>query len=224
MSKGSAYLAEFVATFTLCFVGAGAICTDALTGGQVGLVGIALAHGLALAVGITATAAVSGGHVNPAVTFGFAIVGRLPWGRAAGYVVSQLAGASLAGWLLTLVFPPDVRSAVAGGTPVPGPGVAIGTVVLVEAILTFFLAFAVFGTAVDARAPRLGGLLIGLTVTFDILVGGPLTGASMNPARTFGPGLAAGVWTAHWAYWVGPLLGAAAAAVVYERFLAEKRA
>lgn len=219
MSRGSPYLAEFIATFALCFVGAGAICTDALTGGAVGLVGIALAHGLVLAVFITAIAATSGGHVNPAVSIAFAVAGRMSWGKTAGYVISQLAGAVLAGFVLTLVFSPEVRSAVGGGTPVPGPGVSAWQAVLVEAILTFFLVFAVFGTAVDARAPKLGGLLIGLTVTLDILFGGPITGASMNPARTFGPGLAAGVWTAHWVYWVGPVIGGSAAAVLYDRFL-----
>lgn len=222
MSKGHAYLAEFLSTFALCFVGAGAICTDALTQGQVGLLGIALAHGLVLAVFITATAATSGGHVNPAVSIAFAVTGRMPWSTAAGYVISQLAGAVVAGYLLTLVFSPEVRAVVGGGTPVPAEGISPGTAVLVEAVLTFFLVFSVFGTAVDPRAPRLGGLLIGLTVTLDILVGGPITGASMNPARTFGPGLAAGVWTAHWVYWVGPVLGGAAAAVLYDRFLASR--
>lgn len=223
MRSGGAYFAEFISTFALCFVGAGAICTDAATGGQVGLVGIALAHGLVLAVFITATAATSGGHVNPAVSVASAVTGRMPWGRALGYVVSQLLGAVAAGYLLVLIFPDEVRATVGGGTPVPALGVSDATAVLVEIVLTFFLAFSILGTAVDGRAPKLGGLLIGLTVTFDILVGGPITGAAMNPARAFGPALAAGVWTSHWVYWVGPIVGAVLGALSYDRILGEHK-
>lgn len=216
MHVGRAYTAEFIGTFALCFIGAGAICADALTGGKSGLVGIALAHGLVLSILITALANVSGAHFNPAVTFGFLVTGRIAPSRAVGYWISQLAGAVLAGLFITAAFSQEVRQAVSGGTPVPAPGVSFGKTIWIEALLTFFLVFAVFGTAVDARAPRIGGFGIGLTVAFDILMGGPLTGASMNPARTFGPGLAAGVWDAHLAYWIGPLLGGGVAAVLYQ--------
>jgi MIP family channel proteins len=215
MNGMKAYTAEFLGTFVLCFIGAGSICADALTGGKLGLVGIALAHGLALSVGITALGHVSGGHFNPAVTFGFLITGRLPAARAAGYVVAQLLGAFVGGLLVVAAFSPEVRALVGSGVPVPGEGVSATKALWIEAVLTFLLVLAVWGTAVDARAPRIGGFGIGLTVAFDILMGGPLTGASMNPARTFGPALAAGVWTSHWVYWVGPLLGGGAAALLY---------
>src|SRR5690349_12421582 len=101
------------------------------------------------------------------------------------------------------------------------PGVSFGTGVLVEAVLTFFLLLAVFGTAVDPRAAKIGGFGIGLTVAVDILVGGPLTGAAMNPARVFGTAIAAGFWDAHWIYWVGPIAGAAFASWIYTRFLSK---
>ena len=210
-----AYSAEFLGTFVLCFIGAGSICADALTGGKLGMVGIALAHGLALSVAITALGHVSGGHFNPAVTFGFLITGRLPAPRAAGYVIAQLLGAFVGGLLVVAAFSPDVRHAVFSGVPTPAAGVSTGKALWIEAVLTFLLVLSVWGTAVDARAPRLGGFGIGLTVAFDILMGGALTGASMNPARTFGPALAAGVWDGHWIYWVGPLLGGGAAALLY---------
>ena len=219
MNDGRAYLAEFIGTFGLIFVGAGAIMTDAQTGGAVGLVGIALAHGLVLAALITAVAPVSGGHLNPAVTFGFLVTRRITPGKAAAYVISQLLGAVIAAFVLIAIYSPEVRESVQGGTPVPALGVSFVTALAVEALLTFFLVFAVFGTAVDSRAPKLGGLLIGLTVTFDTLVGGPITGASMNPARTFGPALASGVWTGHLIYWIGPMVGGGAAAVLYDRFM-----
>jgi MIP family channel proteins len=214
--NGRPLLAEFIGAFTLSFIGAGAICANALTGGQVGLLGIAIAHGLALGIMITALGHISGGHFNPAVTFGMLLTRRVSPAQAGGYVVAQLAGAAAAGFLLTAIFAPEVRQAVLGGTPVPGPGVRPMTAFLVETVLTFFLVFAVFGTAVDARAPRLGGFAIGLTVTFCILMAAPITGASMNPSRTFGPALAAGVWDGHWIYWAGPLLGGAIAAFVYQ--------
>jgi MIP family channel proteins len=216
MTDARPLLAEFIGTFTLCFVGAGSICANALTGGDVGLLGIALAHGLALAIMITAVAHISGGHLNPAVTFGMLVTRRVTLAQAIAYVLAQLAGAVAAGFLLTAVFAPEVRQAVGGGTPVPGPGVSAFTAFVVEIVLGFFLVFAVFGTAVDARAPRIGGFGIGLTVAFCILFAGPVTGASINPARSFGPALASGVWDAHWVYWAGPMLCGAIAALLYQ--------
>ena len=219
MRSMRAYVAEFLGTFILCFIGAGSICAHSLSGGQVGLVGVALAHGLALAVGITALGHISGGHFNPAVTFGFLLTGRLPASRAAGYVISQLLGALVGGMLVVALFSPEVRESVWSGVPVPNHGTSAMKALVVETILTFFLVLAVWGTAVDARAPRIGGFGIGLTVAFNILMGGFLSGASMNPARSFGPALAAGVWTSHWIYWVGPLLGGGVAALLYQGFL-----
>jgi MIP family channel proteins len=213
---GKAYLAEFVGTFGLCFIGAGAIVTNAMTGGAVGLIGIALAHGLVLAVMVSALGHVSGAHVNPAVTIGLLVGGKIGGGRAVGYIISQLAGGVVAGLLLRVIYPVAIWSPVNLGTPGLSSGVSAGTGVLVEVILTFFLVLAVYGTAVDEKAPKIGGFGIGLVLVFDILMGGPLTGASMNPARTFGPALASGSWGAHWVYWVGPILGGILAAIVYK--------
>lgn len=216
-------LAEGIGTFALVFIGAGSICSDQYTGGGVGLLGIALAHGLVLSIAIYATGHISGGHINPAVTFGFLITNRISVKDAVFYILSQLAGAVLAGFLLTAIFPAEVWNSVHLGTPLLGEGIGFGAGVLVEMILTFFLLFSIFGTAVDERAPKgIYGFAIGLVLAFDILVGGPLTGASMNPARTFGPALVAGFWENHLVYWIGPLMGGGLAALVYHHLLMEK--
>jgi MIP family channel proteins len=222
-----AALAEMVGTFAFFFIGAGAICTDAYTRGGVGIVGIALAHGLILSVMVSAFGAISGGHFNPAVTIAFAVVGRVGVAQAAMYVAAQLIGSVLAGLLLRIIFAQVFPEAVIGpahlGTPGLGRDVSFGTGVLVEAVLTFFLLLAIYGTAVDERAPRtIAGFGIGLTVGLDILMGGFLTGAAMNPARTFGPAVAAQYWDNHLVYWIGPLIGAIVAAVLYEFVFLEK--
>ncbi len=212
-------LAELIGTFALCFIGAGAICTDAYTEGALGLVGIAIAHGLVLSIVVSATGHISGGHINPAVTCAFLATGRMGWGKGLQYVVSQLAGAALAGYALLAVFTTDVWADVNLGTPALSPDISQGTGIFIEAILTFFLVFAVFGTAVHPNAPKIGGFGIGLTIAFNILMAGPLTGASMNPARTFGPGLAAGFWDGHIVYWIGPLLGGVIAGLLYDKYI-----
>ena len=161
---------------------------------------------------------ISGGHFNPAVTFGFLISGRMTPANAALYWVAQLAGATGAGFLLAGLFG---AAPVAAGTPDLAPSISHGAAVALEAVTTFFLVLVVFGTAVDARAPKsVFPLAIGLTVALDIMAIGPLTGAAMNPARTFGPALASGHWSNHWVYWVGPLAGGAVAAMVYHFLLA----
>lgn len=219
-SLWKAALAEAVGTFTLIFIGAGSILADQLSGGKVGLAGIALAHGLAIATMVSATGHISGGHLNPAVTAGFVAAGRLPVGHGLVYVVSQLSGASVAAFLLTAFFPEAVRQAAHLGTPALGPGITPGVGIVVEAILTFFLVFVVFGVAVDVRGPHgVAGLLIGLVIAMDILAGGVLTGAAMNPARAFGPALFAGFWDNQAVYWIGPLIGGILAAWIYERML-----
>jgi MIP family channel proteins len=220
MKNLRAYTAEAVGTFALIFVGAGSIVADSYSGGAVGLVGIALAHGLVLAVMVSATMNISGGHINPAVTFGFLVTGRIRAGDALGYWIGQFTGAVLAAVCLLAAFPAVDVAATGLGTPVPAVGVTTATGVLVEGILTFFLMFVIFGTAVDPNRPRgLGGFAIGLTLGLAVLVGGPVTGASLNPARTFGPAIVSGTWAGHAIYWMGPLLGATAAAFVYGRFL-----
>lgn len=209
-------VAEGVGTFAFVFTGAGAVVTNTYIHGSLGLFGIALAHGLMLSIMVSVFAAASGGHINPAVTLGILAARRIRIDVAALYIVAQLIGATLAGLALRAIFPAAVWQAAKLGTPQLGSGVSFGTGVLVEAILTAFLLLAVFGTAVDPRAPKLGGFAIGLTVGADILVGGPLTGAAMNPARAFGPELAGGYWTNALVYWIGPVVGGVVAAMIYQ--------
>jgi len=217
-----AMIAEAIGTFALVFVGAGSICLNEYTGHGVGLIGIALAHGLILSVAVSATGAISGGHLNPAVTFGFLLTGRMSRNQAGQYLLAQLAGATIGGFFLRWIFAEHVWRAAALGTPDLAQDVTTGTGIFIEAVLTFLLVFSVWGTAVDERAPRIGGFGIGLTVAADILIGGPLTGAAMNPARAFGPALASAHWSSHLVYWIGPLLGAGAAAFLYHNFLMKK--
>lgn len=218
-----AALAEAVGTFTLIFIGAGSILADHLSGGKVGVVGIALAHGLAIGTMVLAVGAVSGGHFNPAVTLGFLVTGRQPLGRGVSYMAAQLVGASIAALLLTAAFPEATRHAVHLGTPALAAGVTAGAGIVVEAILTFLLVVVIFGTAVDPRGPgMIAGLAIGFVITMDILAGGALTGAAMNPARAFGPALFSNFWENQFVYWVGPFLGAVVAALIYQRGLMDE--
>ncbi len=211
-----ALVAEFIGTFTLIFIGVGSIVADYLSGGKVGLTGIALAHGLALVVMISAVAAVSGGHLNPAVTIGLWSAKKINTTNAVGYVIVQCLGAIFAAFLIKLAVPTDALTAVNMGTPALGTGVSVQMGLVTEIILTFFLVFVVYGTAVDSRAPKCGGLFIGLAVTLDILMGGPISGAAMNPARYIGPALLGGGLQNAWIYWVGPIVGGVLAAQVYK--------
>jgi len=216
-----AFLAEFIGTFALIFVGVGSIAMDYITKGHVGLTGIALAHGFTIAVMASATAEVSGGHLNPAVTFGAWVARQIDPANAAGYWVAQIAGAIAAAGLLHVAIPAGALQAVDVGTPAPA-GVGGTAAVVVEAVLTFFLVFVIFGTAIDPRGPKVGALFIGLAVSLGVLMGGPLTGAAMNPARWLGPALVGGGGLQNWwIYTIGPFAGAAAAALVYTYVLAE---
>lgn len=209
-------LAECIGTFALIFIGVGAIYNNP------GLLGVALAHGLTIAVMVSATGAISGGHLNPAVTLGLLVGGQIDLRKSAAYWAAQLIGATVAGVLLVNLLGDGLKTGaqiVADGTPDLADGIGPIKGIFIEAVLTFFLVFVVFGTAVDARAPKIGGLAIGLTVALDILFGGPLTGAAMNPARTFGPALASAHWNNHLVYWFGPLLGGALAGLAYGKFL-----
>ena len=221
MDQGmKSYWAEFLGTFALCFIGQGAICVLQLTGASgSGLLIVAVAHGLALAVMISALAATSGGHFNPAVTFGFLVTGRQSVGSAAAYWISQLLGALVASLILKGIFPGSVWQVVHVGAASRSPEISVGAALVIEFILTFFLVTAVWGTAVDGRRPNIGGFGIGLAVTMGILLGGPLTGAAMNPARAFGAALAAGFWPDHWIYWVAPMTAGALAALTYTRLV-----
>lgn len=215
-------VAEFIGVFFLTFAGAGAIVANTYREGSVGLLGIAAAHGLALAIAISATMNISGGHINPAVTLGLWSVGRIDAKKAGLYVLFQLLGAVAAAYAVKGLYPEMAGRVAALGTPRLASDVNLVQGIVIEAILTFFLAFAVMGTAVDPAAPKIGGFGIGLTVMFGILAGGNLTGAAMNPARAFGPALVSGTWIGHVAFWVGPILGAIAAMQVYERMLLKK--
>ncbi len=237
MNTSKCLVAEAIGTFFLCFAGIAAILStqDPINSGA-GIVGIALAHGLALSVAVNAFGGISGAHVNPAVTMGFLVTGRIKFDTAVQYILAQLVGASIAAWACHSFFPEAAVSAAKLGIPLPGkmPGTEGAWVTLpillgVEFVLTFLLMTAIFGTAVDERgkAVKIGGLGIGLTVTFDILAGGAVTGASMNPARSFGPALVhqftggEGAFDLHWCYWAAPIAGAVVAALIYNNILME---
>ena len=189
-------VAEFVGTFTLVFVGAGSILAAAAVHDPT-LIGVAVAHGLAIAVMVSAVGHISGGHFNPAVTLGFLITQRLAPLLALVYWLAQFAAGAAAALLLRWIFPGSLRDAAKLGAPVLGSSIGSGAGLAVEAILTFFLVWVIFATAVDPRGTfkSIAGLAIGLTITLDILMGGPITGAAMNPARAFGPELVQGEWS-----------------------------
>jgi aquaporin TIP len=206
--------AEFVGTFTLVFVGAGSII--ATHGGN--LTAIALAHGLAIGVMASAVGHISGGHFNPAVTLGFFLTRRLAPTLLLVYWSVQLLGATAAALLLRWFFSASVRSTTNLGAPALGSGISVWQGVVIEGVLTFFLVWVIFATAADPGGTfkSIAGLAIGFTITLDVLMGGPLTGAAMNPARAFGPELVSRDWTNAWVWYVGPFVGGAVAALAYE--------
>src|SRR5438874_3132006 len=215
-------VAEFIGTFALIFIGVGVIANHSNLTGNAGLLAVALAHGFTIAVMVSATGGISGGHLNPAVTLGVWVGRKIDGRGAVAYWISQLAGAVAAAAIVgALLQGPDMsgKELVFKGTPALGKGATGLQSIGIEAVLTFFLVFVVYGSAVDVRAPKIGGLAIGLTIALDILFGGPFTGAAMNPARVFGPALIGGQWDHHYVYWIGPLLGGALAGLVYGRFL-----
>jgi MIP family channel proteins len=224
MNQGArSFLAETIGTFGLIFFGVGSILQQQATQ-TVGTTGIAVAHGLAILIGVYAFGHISGGHFNPAVSFGMWVTRRIGLLKMISYWIAQLLGASLAAWIVSYVYqggPVDVHL----GTPAIDPTIGPKAGAVLEAIFTFFLVTVVFGTAVDPRAPSgFAGLAIGLTITADILMGGALTGGAVNPARAFGPALVSHYWQDQWVYWVGPLLGGGVAAILYERFFLARRA
>jgi len=217
------FLAELIGTFGLVFFGVGAIMQQQATQ-SVGTTGIALAHGLAILTGVYAFGHISGGHFNPAVSFGMWVTRRIDLRKMLSYWVAQLLGATLAAAFISHIYqggPVDVHL----GTPTIDPTIGARLGFLIEAIMTFFLVTVVFGVAIDSRASTsFAGLAIGLTIMADILMGGALTGAAMNPARAFGPALVSHYWQDQWLYWAGPLVGGGAAAILYDRFFLARRA
>jgi aquaporin Z len=203
-------VAEFVGTFTLIFIGGGA----GIISGQ-DIVAVALANGLAIGIMVSNLGHISGGHFNPAITAGFLGTRRIGVRIAAIYWVFQLGGAIIAALILRWLFK---KPAILGAVPHVAHGFPDSRALVLEIIMTFFLVWAVFATAVDERGAfkAIAGLAIGLTITIDVFVGGPITGAAMNPARAFGPEVASGFWGSGWIYWVGPIIGALIAAFAYD--------
>lgn len=188
---------------------------------NLGLTGIAIAHGLAIACFVSAAAAISGGHLNPAVSFGLWLARKIDATTFGAYVVSQLIGGILGAFAARFCLPGMATQFVAGGTPALGKGVTVGQGIFAEAITTFFLVYVVLLTGVDRRAPKMAGIFIGFAIILDILAIGPLTGGAMNPARYFGPAIVAGgAAFDNWIVWLaGPLIGGAVAAAIYGLFL-----
>jgi aquaporin TIP len=224
-------VAEFVGTFTLVFAGAGSVlaiakalapaltsapAVDVYTG--LTLVGVALANGLAIAVMVSAVGHISGGHFNPAITLGFAVTRRIAPSLAVVYWSMQFAAAAAAAALLRWLFPEGAQRITHLGAPGLSSGVSVWQGLVIEMVLTFFLVWVVFATAADPGGTfkSIAGLAIGLTITMDVLVGGPMTGAAMNPARAFGPELLSRHWTDAWVWYVGPFVGGAVAALLYD--------
>jgi aquaporin TIP len=206
---GRRSIAEFIGAFTLIFIGGGA---GIVTGQDI--VAVALANGLAIGIMVSNLGHISGGHFNPAITLGFLATKRIDIRIAVAYWISQFLGAVIAAAILRGFF---AHQLFLGAVP-HAASFGDGKGFVLEAILTFFLVWAVFATAVDPRGAfkAIAGLAIGLTITIDVLMGGPLTGAAMNPARAFGPEIVGNFWGEGWIYYLGPALGAVVAAVGYD--------
>ena len=211
-ARTASYLAEFLGTFVFILLGAGSVAVNAATGGQLGLLGIALAHGIGILTMVYAFYHVSGAHFNPAVTISMWAVRRIETKKMIGYIIVQLAGATLACIFIQGLFTPNglVVPSLAGDiTPLMG--------IIIEATLTFALVLTIFGTAVDTRSNKNhAGLAIGLVIAGLVLVGGPLTGGAVNPVRDFGPAAVTGDLTNQFVWWIGPIAGAIAAALIYD--------
>ena len=210
------FAAEFIGTFALVFIGGGAIITSPMLQVQAAVVNIAFAHGLILALLVTATMRISG-HLNPAVTAGFLVTRRIDPMMAVVYWIAQFTGAIVASYALKALYPENIVTVTRLGGQSISSSITMTQAIVLEAIATFFLVFVVFGTAVDPKGPKVGGFAIGLTVTAGILGIGPLTGGSMNPARSFGPAVVTHLFEGQAAYWIGPLLGGVIAAILYDR-------
>jgi len=224
MSNCKKYMSEFLGTFALIFIGAGSCCvnyylTQAGSPGF-GLMGISIAFGFVVISVAYSLGYISGAHINPAVTISMVVSKRMDSREGFMYIVSQLGGATFGGFLLKMLFPAAI--AINLGTCSIGDGVTVSQAILMEAIVTFLLVFVVYATAIDKRAtPALAGVAIGLTVLFGVMIGGPISGGSMNPARVFGPAIASGVLdNHHMVWWIGPISGALLAGFIYDKVFA----
>lgn len=220
------YFSEFLGTFALIFIGAGSVCADfylTKAGSPgFGLLGISAAFGFVVIAVAYSLGYISGAHINPAVTVSMVVSNRMDAQTGFMYIVSQLAGASFGGYLLKMLFP--AAMAVNLGTCDLGAGVTIMQAMVMEVVVTFLLVFVVYATVVDKRAtPALAGVAIGLVVLFGVMIGGVVSGGSMNPARVFGPALASGHFENHYVWWLGPIAGGVLAGLVYENIFAEKK-
>ena len=203
--------AEAVGTFFLVFIGPGSVMVDAYSGGAVGQVGVALAFAFVVIAMIYALGHLSGAHINPAVTLAFWSVRRFPAAEVVPYLLAQCTGAVAASFALRAVLGP------VGDMGATLPGIPVGAAFGVEWLLSFALMFVIMAVATDERvADGFAALAVGFTVGFCALMGGPLTGASMNPARSLGPALAGDLWRAHWVYWLSPISAMIVAARTYE--------
>lgn len=216
--------AEFFGTFALVFTGTAVIVADSFPGGKGGLVAIALAHGLILAFGTTVTMGISGGHLNPAVTLGFLATRRIGLQTGLAYIGAQLAGGLAGAYASRFLIPNNVGRLLSNGVPTINSNVQLGGAVALEALMTFFLMSAVMATVANPKAAKHGGLWVGVTVIAMMLIGGPITGAALNPARALGPAIVSGIWAGQAAYWIGPILGAVAAAFLWDKVLLKETA
>jgi MIP family channel proteins len=220
------FTAEFLGTFALVFFGAGAICADRYlqSSGGIGLLGIALAHGLAMAIMVSALGHISGGHFNPAISIAFWVTKRIGTVEVFLYWAAQIIGGIAAAFVLKGIIPQETWRAVALGTPELVRDFSTAAAMLLEGVASFFLVLVFFATSVDERGAfrSIAGFGIGLTITLGILVIAPFTGAAMNPARAFGPALASNHWTNWGVYWIGPLAGGFIAGLLYDSLYLKK--
>jgi len=212
-------VAEMLGTGFLIYFGCGAVIMDMFPSGAYHVFGIAMVHAFVLALAVSMTMGVSGGHCNPAVTIGLLSVRRIGPRDAFVYVLSQLVGALVAAYLVRATLPDNVGHVLAYGTPTLSSTITFWQGVKLEAIFAFLLMSGVMGTVVAANGPKIGGFGVGLTLIPIIMIGGPLTGGVANPARAFGPAIISGSVTAQAVWWIGPIIGAVVAALLWNYVL-----
>jgi MIP family channel proteins len=223
-SATAPYVAEFVGTFILVFAitatAIAAALNHPIAGGAFGSLALPLVNGIVLAALVAGLGHVSGAHFNPAVTIAMAAIGRFPWRQVPGFVLVQLAGGVLAGLATWAIGGGAARTVAHLGANAPAPGVSNGQALLAEALITFVLVFVVTAVATDSRVPAgVAPFAVGSALAAAVFIGGPLTGAAVNPARALGPMIAAGSFTGWWIFLLGPVVGGLVAAVLYDRLI-----